>query len=1036
MDLGSGIRKAIAKITGASLVDEKAVKELVKELQRVLISNDVNVKLVFELCKRIEERSLKEKQLQGFSLREHVVRVVYDELEKIMGEKYSPVQGKQRILMLGLFGQGKCVHPDTMIPLTNGEVKRAESLWELPGKEEALPGEGTVKELSSPLEVTSFDAKTLKVVKGKATHVWKLKKTEPLIKVSVRNGNAHQIITTPEHPFFTLEEGNVTQLRADSIKIGQYIALPRKILFDEDIALETQLLDNLPDDWIIEDSDLSKQVSSKLNEYGSLLVGYEKLKPPMPYCALSAELKQGKTRSWLVNRLRLNGLCWNPKEKIKVKSLKAKRWIILPLQITEELAEFLGYFYADGNAERGSIHITNESQEVNERLPLLGKTLFEIKPTVLKEKRSKNLFKTSFASITLTKYLEIVFGIKAGRKSRTMKMPKEILEAPKQIAKSFIRAYFECDGYIANNKRSIEFCTASKEFALSLRYLLLKLELHSTISEKKIKEVSYYLMRVKSCDASKFAKEISSRIGFKRDRLDKSFHIEEEQGEGVHENIPLGNMLRNTREDNGATIGEIQKYCKSFGIREKKGIISRSALRKFITCIPNLKHDNRFLLKHIERGIEAKEVHKKSGYSKEVSNAMVFRLRELGYINRTENQLQLTGEGTRYLTAAQSNVNTVGLKALSESDVLWLPVTKLEAVDNTDYVYDLTVEDHHNFVADGFFVHNTTSIGKLAKFYQNRGQSVCVIAGDVHRPAAFEQLQQLSDQVKCGFYGMKGEKNAALIAEKALAEAKDKYDVLIFDSAGRSAFDSELVKELKEVNGIFKPDEKLLVVSADLGQVAGKQAEEFNKAVGVTGVIISKMDGSGKGGGALSAVAQAKCKIAFIGIGEKVNDLELFDAQQFVSRLVGFPDLKALIEKAREVSDEQSLEKAMEEGKLDYDSFLAQMRAMKKMGPLKQIMGMMGAYDLPEEMLGKSEAKMKQFESAVLSMTPEERGEPDLMKQGKRQARVAKGAGLKPDEVKELVQNFERAHKMMKGLRGNRGFMKQLSKMMPSLGKM
>jgi len=343
----------------------------------------------------------------------------------------------------------------------------------------------------------------------------------------------------------------------------------------------------------------------------------------------------------------------------------------------------------------------------------------------------------------------------------------------------------------------------------------------------------------------------------------------------------------------------------------------------------------------------------------------------------------------------------------------------------------------HKILLCGLFgAGKTTAAGKLARYYSSRGLKVALIACDVHRPAAFEQLEQLAKQAKAGFYGIKGEKDAVKIAKQALSELDAKYEVLVLDSAGRSAFDDELVHELREVNSTFKPDERFLVVSADLGQVAGKQAQEFDKAVGLTGVIVAKMDGSGKGGGALSSVAVSGAKIAFIGTGEKLADLEAFDAEAFVGTLVGFPNLKALMEKAREASDEQAVEKAMVEGKLDFDSFLAQMRAMRKMGPLKQVMQMLGVYDLPEEVLGQSEEKLKQFESAVMSMTPAERKNPDLMKQKARQQRVAKGAGIKDDDVKQLVQNFERAQKMVKMLGKNRGFLKGLGKRFPGLAGM
>ncbi|MFQ5406725.1 MAG: signal recognition particle receptor subunit alpha [Candidatus Micrarchaeia archaeon] len=345
-------------------------------------------------------------------------------------------------------------------------------------------------------------------------------------------------------------------------------------------------------------------------------------------------------------------------------------------------------------------------------------------------------------------------------------------------------------------------------------------------------------------------------------------------------------------------------------------------------------------------------------------------------------------------------------------------------------VYEPVVGKQRILLLGLFGAGKTSSCGKLARFYSKRGLKVALVAGDVHRPAAFEQLQQIAESVGAGFYGKKGEKDVAKIASYAVEHLTD-FDVLIFDSAGRSAFDAELAGELKRVNDAFKPNDKFLVVSADIGQVAGRQAKEFNDAVGVSGVVVTKMDGSGKGGGALSAVCSSQSRVTFIGVGEKPDALEVFDAKRFVGRLSGFPDLKSLLEKVSELNKEEQLQKALEEGKLDFDTFLTQMKAMKKMGPLKQIMQMMGVYDLPEELVGKSEEKMKSFEAAVLSMTPKERRETKLMKNRSRQERVASGAGLKPDAVRELVSNFERVHKMMKGMRGNRGMMKHFQKMMP-----
>jgi signal recognition particle subunit SRP54 len=318
----------------------------------------------------------------------------------------------------------------------------------------------------------------------------------------------------------------------------------------------------------------------------------------------------------------------------------------------------------------------------------------------------------------------------------------------------------------------------------------------------------------------------------------------------------------------------------------------------------------------------------------------------------------------------------------------------------------------------------TTSISKLARFYIKKNLKVGVIAGDIHRPAAIEQLKQLSAEVKCDFFE-KGKTPPKELVVEGLKTLKD--DVIIFDSAGRNAFDNEMKKELKEIYDAFKPDETFLVVSADIGQVAGKQAQEFSKTIPVTGVIITKMDGSGKGGGALTSTHETGAKIAFIGTGEKPDDFEVFDSKKFISRLIGYPDLEALLEKVKELSEEKELAKAIETGEWNYTTFLIQLKSMKKIGPIKKIMQLLGLYDIPEEFMEKSEEKLKKFEAAVNSMTEEERKNPSLVKIKQRQERIAKGAGIKLEEVKELVTNFDKVEKMYKGLKKNKGMLKKFS---------
>ena len=322
----------------------------------------------------------------------------------------------------------------------------------------------------------------------------------------------------------------------------------------------------------------------------------------------------------------------------------------------------------------------------------------------------------------------------------------------------------------------------------------------------------------------------------------------------------------------------------------------------------------------------------------------------------------------------------------------------------------------------------TTTCAKVAHFYKSRGLSVGLISCDVDRPAAYEQLQQLSRQTGAAFYGIPGESDVRKILADARVRAKE--DVLITDSAGRSAFDAVLVGQLKVINEDFQPNERFLVISADIGQVAGKQASEFHNAVGLTGVIITKLDGSGKGGGALSAVASSGAKVAFIGTGEKMDALEPFDAQKFVGRLLGFPDIGALLEKVKKIADEENLPTEMED-KLTLRTFYEQLKAAKKLGPLSGVFSMLGAADVPADMVKNSEGKLKKFECIISSMTKAEREDAELVRKSRaRIERIAAGSGTRPEDVRDLLTQFERVNGMFTSFKKNRGFRKKMEKMM------
>ena len=475
----------------------------------------------------------------------------------------------------------------------------------------------------------------------------------------------------------------------------------------------------------------------------------------------------------------------------------------------------------------------------------------------------------------------------------------------------------------------------------------------------------------------------------------------------------------------------MQKKVSSYGIYESEGIISRRKLAEFLKVLKSSSNFHNTILWACASPTDFGRLRQRTSINTPHLNASVWRLQQQGYLEGDESgALQTTNSGTMLLSQNKKfdPYKLEFLESLYTSDIRWGKVCTVEFDEGEKYVYDLTVEGCHNFVANNFIVHNTTVCGKLAHFYKSRGLSVALVACDTDRPAAYQQLQQLSRQTGAAFYGIEGERDVRKILDKAKSEAKE--DVVVVDSAGRSAFDPSLIEQLKLINSEISPDERFLVISADIGQVAGKQASQFHEAVGLSGVIITKLDGSGKGGGALSAVSSSKAKVAFIGTGEKMDALEPFDAQKFVGRLLGFPDIGALLEKVKKIAEEQKMPEDIGE-KLTLRAFYEQLRAAKKLGPLSGVFSMLGAADMPQDMVNTSEKKLKKFEVIISSMTPAEREDASLLKKSRtRVERIAKGSGTSPEDVRELLTQFEKVSGMFSQFKKNRGFRKRMEKMM------
>jgi len=332
----------------------------------------------------------------------------------------------------------------------------------------------------------------------------------------------------------------------------------------------------------------------------------------------------------------------------------------------------------------------------------------------------------------------------------------------------------------------------------------------------------------------------------------------------------------------------------------------------------------------------------------------------------------------------------------------------------------------------------TTTTAKLAEWYRKKHSlKVAVIEADVHRPGAYAQLQQLLEDSTVEVYGEPETKDAVTIVRNGL-EACKSADLIIVDTAGRHQLDEELVEELEGLSELTRASERWLVIDAQVGQAAGPVAASFHGLAGVTGIVITKLDGTARGGGALSAVAATGAPIVHIGVGEKIQDIEKFESNRFISRLLGMGDIQGLIDLAPEDLDEEEamrLTQRLMSGRFTLNDMYKQMEMMSKVGTIDKLMSF-----LPGSFLGGMGAMSKsqkegmqknldRYRTIMDSMTNWEKNEPAKIKVD-RIRRIARGAGVREKDVRELIGQWNRSRKMMKGMGGNRQLNKQMRKMM------
>ncbi len=318
----------------------------------------------------------------------------------------------------------------------------------------------------------------------------------------------------------------------------------------------------------------------------------------------------------------------------------------------------------------------------------------------------------------------------------------------------------------------------------------------------------------------------------------------------------------------------------------------------------------------------------------------------------------------------------------------------------------------------------TTAAAKLSRYFQKRGLKPAVVCADTFRPGAYAQLQQLASRINVPLYGDPKSRDSAKIVKEGLERFGEK-DVVIVDTSGRHKEEQELIKEMKILEKSIKPDEVMLVVDGTIGQQALIQAKAFNEATPIGSILVTKLDGSARGGGALSAVAATGAPIKFIGTGEKIEDIEAFVPSRFVGRLLGMGDLETLLDKVREaeVIVPEKKAKAILSGKFTLTDMYEQFEAIRGMGAFKKLMKMIPgmSYNIPDDMLNTAEGRLEKWRVMIQSMTSDEKDNPKIFN-ASRVKRVARGSGTSEKEVKELLKQYVMMRRMLKTMRRKKKF--------------
>ncbi|MCR5265438.1 MAG: signal recognition particle protein [Cyanobacteria bacterium RUI128] len=330
----------------------------------------------------------------------------------------------------------------------------------------------------------------------------------------------------------------------------------------------------------------------------------------------------------------------------------------------------------------------------------------------------------------------------------------------------------------------------------------------------------------------------------------------------------------------------------------------------------------------------------------------------------------------------------------------------------------------------------TTSSAKLAVKLRNEGKNPLLVACDVYRPAAINQLKTLAGQINTECFSIDGSTDVTQIVRSALEYAKENnFNVVILDTAGRLQIDTDMMAELMLIDRMFQPEEKLLVIDSMVGQEAVNVAENFDEQLGLTGIVLTKLDGDSRGGAALSVAYCTGKPIKLTGTGEKLNALETFYPERIATRILGMGDIVSFVERAKEVIDEEDaleMQRKMEKAEFSFNDFLKMKKQMSMFGSLDQIMGMIPGFNIPknqrEQITHEGEKQFKRIEVFIQSMTEEERNNPQLL-DSSRKRRISQGSGIPLHDINIYIKQFEQMREMMKGMNGMKKNLSKFAKM-------